>query len=104
MLLSLDKMMRLFDFVVSEGGPVGVVWRMLGNLVPEYLALGIPIGLLLGTLFAFRKLALSSELDSLRAGGLGYTRLLRVPYLFAVILLLLNVFIVGFVQPVARYG
>src|SRR5688500_20213060 len=86
MLLILDRMLRLFDFVVSEGGPVGVVWRMLANLVPEYLALGIPIGLLLGTLLAFRKLALSSELDSLGAVGLGYTRLLRVPYVFAVAL------------------
>jgi lipopolysaccharide export system permease protein len=104
MLLILDKMLRLFDFVVSEGGPVQVVWRMLANLVPEYLALGIPIGLLLGTLLAFRKLALSSELDSLRAVGLGYTRLLRVPYIFAVALMGLNVAIVGFVQPVARYG
>jgi lipopolysaccharide export system permease protein len=104
MLLILDKMLRLFDFVVSEGGPVQVVWRMLANLVPEYLALGIPIGLLLGTLLAFRKLALSSELDSLRAVGLGYTRLLRMPYLFAVALMGLNLAIVGFVQPVARYG
>ncbi|HYD38451.1 MAG TPA: LPS export ABC transporter permease LptF [Allosphingosinicella sp.] len=104
MLLVLDKMLRLFDFVVSEGGPVGVVWRMLANLVPEYLALGIPLGLLLGTLLAFRKLALSSELDSLKAAGLSYTRLLRVPYLFAVALMALNVAIVGFVQPVARYG
>jgi lipopolysaccharide export system permease protein len=104
MLLILDKMLRLFDFVVSEGGPVGVVWRMLANLVPEYLALGIPIGLLLGTLLAFRKLALSSELDSLRAVGLGYTRLLRVPYLFAIVLMVLNLAIVGFVQPVSRYG
>jgi lipopolysaccharide export system permease protein len=104
MLLILDKMLRLFDFVVSEGGPVGVVWKMLGNLIPEYLALGIPIGLLLGTLFAFRKLALSSELDSLRAVGLGYSRLLRVPYLFAIVLMALNIAIVGFVQPVARYG
>jgi lipopolysaccharide export system permease protein len=104
MLLVLDKMLRLFDFVVSEGGPVGVVWRMLANLVPEYLALGIPLGLLLGTLLAFRKLALSSELDSLKAVGLSYTRLLRVPYMFAVAMLLLNVAIVGFVQPVARYG
>jgi lipopolysaccharide export system permease protein len=104
MLLVLDKMLRLFDFVVSEGGPVGVVWRMLANLVPEYLALGIPLGLLLGTLLAFRKLALSSELDSLKAVGLSYTRLLRVPYLFAVALMLLNLAIVGFVQPVARYG
>ena len=67
MLLLLEKMLRLFDFVVSEGGPVSVVWRMLANMIPEYLGLGIPIGLMLGVLFAFRRLALSSELDALRA-------------------------------------
>jgi lipopolysaccharide export system permease protein len=104
MLLTLEKMSRLIIFVVSEGGPITVVWRMLGNLVPEYLALGIPIGLLLGVLLAFRRLALSTELDSLKAVGLGYTRLLRMPYLYAVALMALNLAIVGFVQPMARYG
>ena len=44
MLLVLDKMLRLFQYVVDAGGPVSVVWRMLANLLPEYLALGIPIG------------------------------------------------------------
>jgi len=79
MLLLLEKMLRLFDFVVTAGGPVNVVWRMLADLLPEYLGLGIPIGLMLGVLLAFRRLALSSELDALRAVGLGYTRLLVVP-------------------------
>ena len=104
MLLVLDKMLRLFDFVAQEGGPVSVVWRMLANLLPEYLSLGIPIGLLLGILLAFRKIALSSELDALRALGLGYGRLLRVPYMFAIALAIVNLFIVGFVQPYSRYA
>jgi lipopolysaccharide export system permease protein len=104
MLLTLDKMLRLFDFVVSEGGPVSVVWRMLANLIPEYMSLGIPIGLMLGCLLAFRKLALSSELDVFRAIGLSYGRLLRVPYMYAAALALLNLGIVGFVQPYARYA
>ena len=103
MLLILDKMLRLFDFVVSEGGPVVVVWQMLANLIPEYLSLGIPVGLILGILLAFRKLALSSELDTLRAIGLGYGRLLFVPYLYAIALMVMNLAIVGFVQPKARY-
>jgi lipopolysaccharide export system permease protein len=37
MLLVLEKMLRLFDFVINAGGPVSVVWRMLANLLPEYL-------------------------------------------------------------------
>jgi len=103
MLLILEKMLRLFDFVVTAGGPVAVVWRMLANLLPEYLSLGIPIGLLLGILLAFRKLALSSELDALRGMGIGFNRLLRVPYAYAIVLMLLNFVIVSYVEPYARY-
>ncbi len=104
MLLVIDRMRILFDFVAVEGGPVSVVWQMLANLVPEYLGLGIPIGLLLGVLLAFRRLATSSELDVLRAVGISYTRLLKVPYMFAIGLALVNLAIVGFVQPYARYA
>ncbi|TVV76352.1 LPS export ABC transporter permease LptF [Sphingomonas solaris] len=104
MLLVLDKMLRLFDFVAQQGGPVSVVWKMLANMLPEYLSLGIPIGLMLGILLAFRKLALSSELDVLRAVGMSYGRLLRVPFMYAAALALLNLAIVGFVQPYARYA
>jgi len=103
MLLVLDKMLRLFDFVVNTGGPVSVVWRMLANLLPEYFSLGIPIGLLMGILLAFRKLALSSELDALRGIGIGFGRMLRVPYMYAVALMLLNIVIVGYIEPYAHY-
>ena len=103
MLLVLDKMLRLFQYVVDAGGPVSVVWRMLANLLPEYLSLGIPIGLMLGILLAFRKLALSSELDALRGIGIGYTRLLRVPYAFAIPLAIINLFIVGYLEPYTHY-
>ncbi len=103
MLLVLDKMLRLFDFVVNTGGPVSVVWRMLANLLPEYFSLGIPIGLLMGILLAFRKLALSSELDALRGIGVGFGRLLRVPYMYAGVLMLLNIAIVGYLEPLAHY-
>ncbi len=103
MLLVLDRMLRLFDFVATQGGPISVVWRMLANLLPEYLGLGIPIGLMLGILLAFRRLATSSELDVMSGVGMSYNRLLRVPYMFAIGLALVNIAIVGFVQPKARY-
>ena len=104
MLLLLDKMLKLFDFVMNEGGPVSVVWKMLGNLIPEYLSLGIPIGVLLGVLLAFRGLALSSELDALRAVGVSYTRMMRVPLLFATVFAALSFVIVGFAEPYSRYA
>ena len=102
-LLLLDKMLRLFDFVAVEGGPVSVVFKMLGALIPEYASLAIPLGLLLGVLFAFRKLATSSELDTMRAVGLSYIRLLRVPYAITLVLVAVNVALVFYIQPVSRY-
>lgn len=103
-LLMLEKMLRLMEFVSSEGGPVEIVFRMLLNVIPEYAGLAIPIGLVLGILFAFRKLATTSELDVLRAVGWSYTRLLRVPYLLTFLLMGVNFAIVGYWQPLARYS
>ena len=103
MLLVLEKMLRLFDFVVTAGGPVSVVWKMLANLLPEYFSLGIPIGLMFGILLAFRKLALSSELDAMRGIGMGFSRLLRVPYFYAIPLAALNLAIVGYIEPSSHY-
>ncbi|WP_267904491.1 LptF/LptG family permease [Aurantiacibacter arachoides] len=103
-LLMLEKMLRLFEFVSTEGGPIGVVFSMLLNVVPEYAGLAIPLGLMLGVLFAFRKLATSSELDVMRAVGWSYTRLLRVPYLITFALVALNFAIVGYIQPNARFA
>ena len=102
-LLMLEQMLKLFRFVSTEGGPVGVVFQMLGTLLPDYAVLAIPLGLLLGTLFAFRQLALSSELDVMRAVGLGYGRLLRVPFAITLALVAVNAAIVFYIQPVSKY-
>ena len=102
-LLMLDKMLKLFDFVAMQGGPVSIVFKMLADMIPEYASLAIPLGLMLGVLFAFRKLATSSELDVMRAVGLSYTRLLRMPYLLAILMGSLNLAIVGYLQPLSNY-
>lgn len=102
-LLLLDKLLKLLDFVASEGGPVSVVFKMLANMMPEYASLAIPLGLMLGVLFAFRKLAMSSELDVMRAVGLSYARLLRVPYLMGLVLIVVNLVNVGYLQPLSHY-
>ena len=104
MLFVLDRVRILLEFVAVEGGPVSVVWRMLANLLPEYIGLGIPIGLLLGVLLAFRRLATSSELDVMRGVGMSYGRLLRVPYMYAVVLAAANLAIVGYIQPESRFA
>ncbi len=103
MLLLLEKMLSLFDFVINQGGPIDIVWRMLGNLMPQYLTLVLPLSVFLGVLLAVRKLALNSELDALLASGMSLNRLVLPSIYVAVFLLIVNVIVVGFVQPYSRY-
>ena len=103
MLLLLEHMLRLFDFVLAEQGPVDVVWRMLANLVPHYLGLALPLGAFLGVMLAFRNLSMSSELDALSSSGASFGRLLRPVYMLMFVLMLLDFLLVSYVQPYARY-
>lgn len=103
MLLLLVRMAELFDLVVNEGGDGETVLRVLANLTPQYLALGIPLGLLMGVLLAFRRLAVLNELDAMLAMGISQLRLLKMPMLFAAGLAVLTLGVVGFVQPHAVY-
>lgn len=103
MLLLLENMLRLFDFVLAEQGPVDVVWRMLANLVPHYMGLALPLGTFLGVMLAFRNLSLSSELDALSSSGTSFGRLLRPVYMLIIILIILDFLLVSYVQPYARY-
>lgn len=104
MLLLLERMLNLFNFVINEGGPVSVVWRMLANLMPEQFGFALPISLLLGVMMAVRTLALNSELDALLGSGISHGRLLRVPMAVAGLLSLLTIWLVGYEQPYSRYA
>jgi lipopolysaccharide export system permease protein len=103
MLLMIEQMLRLFDFVLAEQGPVDVVWRMLANLVPHYLSLALPLGAFLGVMLAFRNLSMSSELDAMNSSGASFGRLLRPVFALLVVLAAVDFLLVGYIKPYARY-
>lgn len=103
MLLLLEQMLRLFDFVLAEQGPVDVVWRMLANLLPHYLGLALPLGAFLGVMLAFRNLSISSELDALSSSGASFGRLLRPVFMLMLLLMIFDFLLVSYIQPYARY-
>ncbi|WP_374762966.1 LptF/LptG family permease [Yunchengibacter salinarum] len=104
LLLILEQMLRLLDFVLVENGPVDVVWKMLAFLVPHYLALALPLALFLGIVLAVRRLALSSELDAMAATGLSPWRLMRPFMILALGMMAVNLLLLAYVKPYAQYG
>jgi lipopolysaccharide export system permease protein len=104
MLLLIVRMVDLSALLIDQGGTFTTLLQVLSELIPQYLALGIPVGLLMGVLLAFRQLTLGRELDAMLGSGVSYARLLRVPLLYAGALSFITLIVVGFIQPLSNYG
>ena len=74
--LLLERLVRLLDLVVNQGGPFFLLLKMLINLVPTYLGLALPAAFFVGVLMAAIRLSSDSELDAIQASGVGLFRLL----------------------------
>lgn len=103
-LLLLIRMADLLNYVIAEGGSPAKLALLLAFLVPQYLALALPVGLLTGVILAFRRLAVGGEWDAMLAGGISTLRLLRAPCLFACAVSALVLLVAGFLQPLSVYG
>jgi lipopolysaccharide export system permease protein len=102
--LLLERLIRLLDLFANRGGPLTLILRMLGNLVPHYLAIAIPAAFFVGILYATLRMSNDSELDVMRASGLSLRRLAAPMMGMAVVLTIASVLILGFLQPYTRYA
>lgn len=102
--LLLERLIRLLDLFANRGGPLTLILKMLGNLVPHYLAIAIPAAFFVGILYATLRLSNDSELDVMRASGLSLRRLAAPMLVMAVLLTVASALILGFLQPYTRYA
>lgn len=102
--LLLERLIRLLDLFANRGGPLTLILKMLGNLVPHYLAIAIPAAFFVGILFATLRMSNDSELDVMRASGVSLRRLATPMLAMAVVLTVASALILGFLQPYTRYA
>lgn len=102
--LLLERMLRLLDLLVNKGGPLGLVVKMVVNLVPHYLGMALPAAFFLSVLLAVSRLGGDSELEALQGCGLSLRRLVTPIFVFAVFLTIFTGFLFGVFQPYARYA
>lgn len=102
--LLLERLIRLLDLFANRGGPLTLILKMLGNLVPHYLAIAIPAAFFVGILYATLRLSNDSELDVMRGSGLSLRRLAAPMMVMAVVLTVASAIILGFLQPYTRYA
>jgi lipopolysaccharide export system permease protein len=102
--LLLERLIRLLDLFANRGGPLSLILKMLGNLVPHYLAIAIPAAFFVGILYAVLRMSNDSELDVMRASGLSLRRLAAPMMVMAIVLTIASAIILGFLQPYTRYA
>ncbi len=76
-MLVLPFLMELAETLISKGVPFTIVLSLMWTLVPQSLAVTIPMALLLGLLVGLGRLSSDREWVALQACGVGILRLLR---------------------------
>jgi LPS export ABC transporter permease LptG/LPS export ABC transporter permease LptF len=76
-ILQMDPVARLAQPLLAKGAPASVIARALLTLLPQALAVTVPMAFLLGLLVAFGRLSGDSEWVAIQACGVSLTRMLR---------------------------
>ncbi|MEM9445457.1 MAG: LptF/LptG family permease [Verrucomicrobiota bacterium] len=82
---------RVFDLMVNNDVPFGIILKMVALLVPFALTFTLPWSLLIGVMLTFGRMSHDLELQSIRSSGVGL-----VPLIAPVILLSLVMTIICF--------
>jgi len=102
--LLMQRLIHLLDLFANRGSPLSIIMKMLGNLVPFYLGIALPAALFIGVLYAGSRLSNDSELDAMRASGMSLLRLIAPVLALAVVLMVISSYLLGWLQPVTRFG
>lgn len=82
-ILSLENLTRLTSAVERTDNPGLLLGQLMATLIPEYLAIAIPVATFLAVAFAIRTLSLRSEWQMFGGLGLSPARIMALPMLLA---------------------
>src|SRR5436190_23161163 len=83
--LLIDRIYNLTDLVITKGVPLHLVMQLLVFMMPSFLALTLPMALLVAVLLAGGRLAGDLEVVAFKAAGVSVLRLFRPIVLAALV-------------------
>lgn len=101
MVLLMDRIMRIVEWIVEKGVSVADVFKLFGCLLPNFFVLTLPTALLLGVLITFSRLYADSELYALKAAGISLYRLLGPVFAFGSLVAALCLFLTMWAGPLS---
>jgi lipopolysaccharide export system permease protein len=104
LMLLAGRMLGFLDLTLGKKNSFTAVFKMLAYLTPNYLGLAVPAALFLGILFGFNRMSKTHEVDAMNASGIGLHRLFRPVLWLSLLLMICNLFAIGWLQPFGRYS
>lgn len=104
LVLMAERMLRVVDLVIGWRGSLLVIFEMLGYLMPHYMGLALPASFFIGILMTVNRLSRDGEIDAMMAAGTGLPQLVRPLVAASAVLVILNIILVGYLQPYSRYA
>lgn len=98
-LMVLEHLPRLIDITRVSGHRGYIVAQTIAGLVPEYLGIGLLVGLYLATALTVRRLSLRGELEAIENSGVGPWRWMRMPRVLAIAIAGLILVNQGWIMP-----
>ena len=83
LVLLTDQLIRLIELLVNRGADLSTLFKILIWLLPPFLVIAIPAGVLIGVIIAFNRLSSDNEIIALQANGFSFTRLMVPALVFA---------------------
>jgi lipopolysaccharide export system permease protein len=102
--LFLQKMFRLTELVLSKGSSLAATGKLLLYIMPGFLAMTIPISLLVAALTAFARLSSDSEVTAMKASRVSLYAMVRPVMKFSIVLFFVTAVIAHFLAPNAMFA
>jgi lipopolysaccharide export system permease protein len=98
----IDRIYSLTDYVITKGVPIYMVLQLLLILLPSFLALTLPMALLVAVLLAGGRLASDLEIVACKAAGVSVLRLFRPVLAASLLITAVTAWLTLMVNPAAN--
>jgi LPS export ABC transporter permease LptG len=102
--LMLERALRLIHELAASGADIGYFLPLLGQLVPYYLELAVPLAFMAALMLLVARLDERLELEALLASGVSLARIAAPLVAFGLVLAALALAFGGWLEPHGRHG
>lgn len=98
------RMLKLVELVVNRGVPLSQIIKVFGYILPTFLEMTVPMGLLLAVLLSFGRMSADSEIVALKTSGISLYQMMVPVMLFTIVVYVLSFLVAAYARPWGNVG